>query len=747
MTQVPQLSPELARGVSSFARALIAAARTWTLYPPEHPAVGAAVDRLAEAIAQVTAGAIFSIAATPDALLVEGAAPAGRELHVADAAALLHDRDILHLTFAGHVPLPALRSLLALLALDAAARRARGGPAAIWAADGDPSVTIEQIDYLRVLEDREPPPDTRRRDDVWRAIARTIIEGRTVFDERAQLRLLEIAGDPDEIVDLAAAVMAPMHASDGSPMITTQAATVLAAFRRLSSIVSVMAADQMSSLMRNLSEAASRLAPHVVMQIMRSADEPGEALSVVGGLAGAFDDVQVARLLAAALATEGQATERLAEVFNTIAPDPERRRRVLTMTRSLLHESDFGRTGQFQVLWSSMEELLLSYDESPYVSDSYRAVLDGSGRRARAMAARDLPPELPAWLETLGQDNVRRLSVTLLIDLLHLENQTDRAAEVARDMAGLAEDLVLSGDYDDAGRVAAALAETIANEAGGGPLREAARRALDDLADSIALREMAGLVEELDEAQMAAVGALCRAIGPATVESLRDVAAAETPGPGARRAADLIVAFGAGAVPRLAPLAADRRWQVQVALAGLLGRLASPAGVPYLQGLVRGGHPQVARAAVTALADIDDPSAARALHTVLRAATGDVRQAVIDALVSDPDPRLVPLIVRILAESQPLGRDHDVVLQALGALGAAGSDRAVPAVTAVMQARSLFARRKTRVLAETAVGTLVRIASPSAQAALDHAGVSGHRALRRAARAARPRAVPGAAAS
>ena len=64
------------------------------------------------------------------------------------------------------------------------------------------------------------------------------------MDELAQQRLLAIAGDPEQIGELAGAVMAPKCTADGCPMITTQAATVLAAFRHLASIVSVKAADK-----------------------------------------------------------------------------------------------------------------------------------------------------------------------------------------------------------------------------------------------------------------------------------------------------------------------------------------------------------------------------------------------------------------------------------------------------------------------------------------------------------------------
>src|SRR5207302_8976260 len=99
-------------------------------------------------------------------------------------------------------------------------------------------------------------------DDVWTAIVYSIVSGQKTMDEMAQQRLLGIAADPTQIVDLATAVMAPKCALDGSPMITTQAATVLAAFRHLASIVSVKAADQSDETMRNLAAAAATLDAH-----------------------------------------------------------------------------------------------------------------------------------------------------------------------------------------------------------------------------------------------------------------------------------------------------------------------------------------------------------------------------------------------------------------------------------------------------------------------------------------------------
>src|SRR5262249_34725676 len=159
---------------------------------------------------------------------------------IREAAELLHDRDLVGLTFVGEAPPDALQALLRLLALEPAERRRRGGPARIWAEDGHPAIALEQIDYGKVLAREEgevPEPATRAA--YGRSMVSPLAAGPTpLFDDRAQDRLLAIAGSAGDIAALATAVAAPKCTADGSPLITTQAATVLAAFRHLTGIVS-----------------------------------------------------------------------------------------------------------------------------------------------------------------------------------------------------------------------------------------------------------------------------------------------------------------------------------------------------------------------------------------------------------------------------------------------------------------------------------------------------------------------------
>ncbi len=734
MSQVSQLSPELSRGLLQVARALLAAVRNWTLYPPEHPTVGASVDRLSAAIRDSTLGAAFSIGVTPDTLLIEGVAADPGQSGFGEAAAMLHDRDILTLSFVGAVSAETIHAFLRILTMDAAERRQRGGPARIWASEGNESLFIEQIDYEKVLAREEGQiAEPAKRDDLWRSIVLSIAGGQKgVFNQLAQERLFAISGSPHDIGDLATAVAAPKCTIDGSPMITSQAATVLAAFRHLTNVVSVMSPDRLPEVMGHLATASAQLDPHVVMQVMQSSDEAG-AVPVVAGMAAAFDDVKVAQLLATALALDGHASDRLATIFNTIAPDEDRKRRVLTLTRSMLSETDFGRSGQFQVLWASTEELLVSYNDTPFVSEAYRASLDGVGGRAEMLAGGDLPPDLPEWLESLGQANVRVLSVRLLIDLFNIEQDPKRAADMAPDLAALAEDLLMSGAYDDAVMVTRAL-QTRAMEAKSIG-RDACRQALDQLGESMALRESVALIGDVDEENWAAMKAVIDTIGVSSVEALKSVIMVEKDDLTTGRAEQVIIGFGQKAVTRLAPLVGDSRWFVQRRGARLLGKVGSADAVPLLQPLLRQNDPRVAREAVAALGVIQDPAAARAIHTVLRAATGNMRRAVVEALVAEKDPRVVPMLARIIEESDPLGKDHEVVLETIDALGAVGTDGAVPILLTTAKRTRWFGGRKLRTLKERSVDALVKVKTPKATDALKEAAERGDSQLRKVARA------------
>ncbi|MFP5378232.1 MAG: HEAT repeat domain-containing protein [Vicinamibacteria bacterium] len=721
------------RTALALARALTVAVRSWSLYPPDHPAVGVALGRFATACQAATSQGPLALAVTPTTLLVEGA-PLDADLVVQEAAALLHDRDLLQIIFVMPPPETALRALLALLVLDREARRTRGGPEAIWAADGHPAVQLEQIDYQELLE-REGDEGPARRDELWHSLVRSVISGRATIGEAEQQRLLEISRHLGAIGELTADCGAPFCTPDGAPLVTTQAATVLAVYRHIASTVAVLEPERAQEVLRTLAVAASSLEPAIGLELMRQQDAPDDPQPLMAALRQTFDDRQVAMLLARALSSHGQATGRLAQVLDTLAPDDDRRRRVLRMADQMLSEETFRSDQPVEDLRKSLEELLLKYDEKPFVSQEYQSSMDDAQVRAAEMALCDLPPEMSEWTKTLGHENVRQLSGQLLIDLLRIETDGERAAGVAHDMAVFADDLVLAGAYEEATRIVAALQD--GREAKDAAAPDACAGAIRTCGHAAAFQEAVGVLGEMTDDEARGFGTLAVTIGPPATAALLRAFNTEDAGRAGERAARLIVRIGRGAIPTLADAAADHRWHVQRTVAQLLGQIGTADAVPPLQALLRQADVRVLRAAVSALAGIDDPAAARALHTVLRAVRGEARTSVIAVLVGLKDPRVVPMLLHILAESQPLGADHALVLETLGALAGLRDDRAVPSVARLVHARRWFAWFRTRRLRLTALRTLERIGSPAAADAFERAAREGGWGVRRLARQAR----------
>lgn len=712
------VSPELVQRASAVARSLVGAARTAALYSPDHPAARAAVTRLSAAVAEAAGGDFLTMGVAPDTLLIDGEPIADRAGVVAEAAAYLHGRDLLRLTFTGRVDDDALEALLRLLAEDVEAVRARGGIAAAWIDLGRPGVEIEAIDYTSILGDPEKTVD--RKDDLWRTLVRLATVRQATLDEAAEQRLLAIASDPDAMAEFATDITTLKTTPDGAPMVTSQAAAVLAAWRHLNGLVSVLAPDRRAAVMKNIATATSTLPSHVVVEMLRQniADaKTGDEAAL------AFDEVQVAQLLATALALGGATSPRLAEVFDTIAPDEPRKRRILTMARTLLNDTDFGRRPEFDSLWISVEELLLAYNDNAFVSASYRAALDTAGERAARMAS-DVPEEWHAWMASLGEDSVRTLSALLLVDLLALETDPAALQALTSDLAALAEDLLMSGDFANASIIASALSTR------GG---EAARKALDEIGASSGLADAAALAGDLDGEALAALRAVAAAIGPASVDALRQVFGAGPEG-ALEPIAGIITSIGPGAVPRLAPLASAPEPRARLHAARMLGRIGSADGVPLLQPLLRGRDSDVAREAVKALSLIDDPAAARAVQTVLRASQGAVRDAIVDALVAERDPRVVPVLMSVLDVSEPAGEDFDAVVGALAALKILNDSRAVPPIERMIRKKGWRGRKKLRAVKQAGLDALGAMNSAAARKAIADAALTGDRTLKRLAR-------------
>ena len=190
-------------------------------------------------------------------------------------------------------------------------------------------------------------------------------------------------------------------------------------------------------------------------------------------------DGTIAQFVARNALAQGTSIERVAQAFHALVRDVDRRERLVAMAHDDAAASPLGATEGFEQAWETVaQKMMTSYSDKPFVSDDYAREL--SGTRTKAIDIEQLqddPPErLAAWLGTVATTELRKLDLTLVLDLLRIEQNTERWATLMRPVVDLIEDLLLVGDFDAAADLAAALLVHTSADAAGRPAPGASSR-------------------------------------------------------------------------------------------------------------------------------------------------------------------------------------------------------------------------------------------------------------------------------
>ena len=109
------------------------------------------------------------------------------------------------------------------------------------------------------------------------------------------------------------------------------------------------------------------------------------------------------------------------------------------MAKDDVAASPLGSTEGFEAVWNNVaEKLLTSYSDEPFVSDAYGKELSGARTKAiEVEGVSDDPPErIGAWLSTIATTALRALDLTLMLDLLRIEQDEERWRELMKPLVG-----------------------------------------------------------------------------------------------------------------------------------------------------------------------------------------------------------------------------------------------------------------------------------------------------------------------
>lgn len=247
-----------------FARACRAATRIVSLYPPSHPSIQAALTRIVEAGAAITARGPFTITVLADTLLVDGRGMQKPDISVTELAIMLHDHLVGELTLHGPLDAGAWHTFLSLLASSAEDVRAEGRITQAWQSAGGGPIAIREIDYAELLRERA----NSDREAKWDAIIVTCLrgDGHGTLDEDTLAPLLEIAGDRTLLVEFAERFQERCRAGGGDS--ATQKRTLLQLMPALANYAARMAPEQLDAVLTHIADASTMLAPDVMLALM-----------------------------------------------------------------------------------------------------------------------------------------------------------------------------------------------------------------------------------------------------------------------------------------------------------------------------------------------------------------------------------------------------------------------------------------------------------------------------------------------
>ncbi len=723
----PPLDQEATARLTDFARACKAAARAVTLYPSTHPAIRLSLARLADAASRMTAKGSVRLGVVPDNLLLNGAASVRPDQAVRETGALLHDHMIGLVTLHSSPDPEGWLPFLNLLAKPLDEVRASGGVARLWAATGQRHLDLQEIDYADILRERDGGQATK-----WDDIIRSCLNLDSPLDDETLKTLLDVCGDSGRFSEFLVALE-----ENGETSLGSKASALLRMLRGVVDLVSKSDPGKLEPLLRNIAQGFGTISPELLLELLSTEEgRADKAADFVLQVASRMTDNTLGQLVARGVISQGGATTRLAQAFQALVPDPKRRPGLLELARTQVAQSPLGAAEGFLELWKSAADMLTSYSDEKFVSESYAREL--SGARTQALEVErvsDDPPErIGDWISSVGAAEIRALDLRLLLDLLMIEKDPERWRHVAITAVSHIEDLLLVGDVDGAQQLTALLAAEITQD---GPRKEPADAALTRLVNGAMMTHVVSHLRSVDDETVEQLKALCYMVGPTVITGLAEALAIEKRTATRQRLTQLLLGFGAAGRPAVEQLRASANPAVRRTAIHLLREFGGTEALPDLTALLDDAEPHVQREAVRAILSIGTEEAYAELQRALATGTNQTREALTGALVSMRSERAIPLFEYIVRKMDRKGPLRGVYLRAVESLGALKAEQTLDLLNDALYSGEWWAPFRTAELRRTAATALREIGTPRALQLLQDAAQRGPRGVRAAAKAAR----------
>jgi len=487
--------------------------------------------------------------------------------------------------------------------------------------------------------------------------------------------------------------------------------------------------------------AAAQMAPDMLLTLIT--DPPplpsgtgAPRMDLAGELQARLTDEMLTKFLVDNVVKDRGASSRLATAFQTLVPDPAKQQEILAAAGAQA-AAMFADDPQFESVWTSSSEMLMSYSDAKFVSEGYARELTAAQTQATEVdkIGDDTPVRIRAWLGSVSDEEVRALDSRLLLDLLAIETRADAWSGVLDTAVNSIDQLVLVGDLKMASQLLEAVVSISKDHAS--PFRAPAAAGITKLVEGPMVRHLAMFLQKATDTEFGLAKNMCTGIGPVLVKPMSDALMGEDNARTVRRLRDILISFGAAAREYANELKSSKNPAVRRAAIDLLRALGGDAALPDLRLMLDDSDAQVQREALRAIVQIGTSEAYQILEQALRSGAAHTREAIMQALGAFRDEKAAPLFVYILHSSDYKGQNEATYTQTVESLGKIALDeRSVSTLKDILYRGEWWARARTARIRAAAARALRSMGTASADRTLEEAAASAPGAVRKIARAA-----------
>jgi hypothetical protein len=644
--------PPSQANVLEFARAFRSAARAVGFYPPTHQAVASGLDHLTAAARAATAEGPLCLTILPQAFLAGGATMDSSETVVADLAGVCHRHGIGAVILDAKGTPEGWHALLSLLARKPEDVRGAGGVQRQWKALRHRSPAILEIDFGALLRGQ---------------VGGDVIELAGVISH-----YLETAGVGGSILDDPCAAL--QRAVESAPD-EAQAVTALLRELRAAAQLTWTQPEQFHDVFRRAAAIGEFLSEGIMSGLLERRGTPEATfgnLDVVRALVERMPDATVSRFLSNVMGEAGASSSRLAEMFRSLVPNPERRRLIVHEAQDVTLEGDVAEQ------WADFARNLEAYSDRRFISDDYGEELHSLQEADAGPLASDDPPErVASWLRSIDDDAVRELDLALLADLPRSETDPVRLKKIVEILQA---NVLAAADGGDWGAVAHTV-DAIQRLAAGTGDRATSLLAADVLQKLGASSASDQALAELAGAAAAQADTLVRVLGAFGATLMPEIArrwAAEREGAVRSKFEQVARQSGKAGRESLRRLLAaeDEPAELRIAAIRLLDLTAGSEHLPALEAALSDGREDVRAEAFRALAASPSERACDILARGIARADSTTQTRLLAKLAGLGERKTSPVLQRLLPQVDPQTAAVPACLAMIEAVGRVGGGEA-----------------------------------------------------------------------